>query len=225
MKSKKLNIMKTRPQISDHEIHAMMDFDKVLQLHKSAKRWKYISIITGSAVAIALIIGWAITEVDRSGESPAQQAAVVVPEKKQPITTPDQKQEQTEQQEKKVVTKSAEAPVKQTRDTGVAKAPEADVYVEATPVKGYDDLYAYFDKELTYPVNATVAAEGDVAVTFVINKDGKPEQIKFLNSLGPEFDKEVIRVINNMPGWKPATENGKPVRAKINQSFTFSINN
>jgi TonB family protein len=118
------------------------------------------------------------------------------------------------QTQKKIEKPKAETP--QPKDT-------PDTYTEAEPINGYEDLYSYFEKELKYPSEVTSAVEGDVSVTFVINKNGRPDQVQFINSLGPEFDKEVIRVINNMPEWKPAMQNGKPVPAKITQSFTFSI--
>lgn len=223
MKSKKLNVMKTRPDISDAEIQSMMDFDKVLQLHKTARRSRSIMMIIGSGVIIALIVGWAILNRDEK-ETTTNDTNVIVPDKKEPITEPQSEQEPVQKEEKKVVTKPVEVPKKlEQRETAPVPATPADVYVEAEPVNGYEDLYAYFEKELKYPSDVANAVEGDVAVTFVLNRNGKPEQIKFINSLGPEFDTEVIRVINNMPEWKPATQNGKPVPAKISQSFTFSI--
>ena len=207
MKSKKLNIMKTRPQISDAEIQSMMDFDKVLHQHASAKRWRYIPVIAG--VLVALVAGWFFLKPTAE---------------KIPVATTQPGPKEEIKPTEVLTPKPAEVIVKkQKQEVSQPKEATADIYTEAEPVSGYDDLYAYFEKELKYPADASVAAEGDVAVTFVINKKGKPEQIKFINSLGPEFDKEVIRVINNMPGWKPATQNGKPVPAKISQSFTFDV--
>ena len=218
MKLKKLNIMKTRPEISDEEIRSMMDFDKVLQQHTIANRFKYLSIVIGSVVVIALIIGWAF--LYPRTESTAKEPEVATPRATQPAVKSEPK---PIQQEKKVATKPVVVPAKPEQEQTQQEIKQENVYAEALPVNGYENLYAYFERELKYPSDATVAAEGDVSVTFVINSKGKPEQIKFINSLGPEFDKEVIRVINNMPEWRPATQNGKPVPAKISQSFTFTI--
>ena len=212
--------MKTRPEISDAEIQSMMDFDKVLQLHKSASRPRYLWKIVGSGLVIALIVGWAILNPRRE-EKIIKEPPIVVPEVKQPVVQPEQK---PVQQEKKIVKKPTEVPAKPKQEVSPTTTSEANVYTEAEPIKGYEDLYTYFDKELKYPAEVTRGVQGDVTVTFLINRSGKPEQIKFLNSLGPEFDKEVIRVVNNMLEWKPAMQNGKPVPAKITQSFKFSIN-
>lgn len=222
MKLKKLNIMKTRPDISDAEIQSLMDFDKVLQRHASpsrsplwrseagGRRWRYLPIIAISTVlSLVLVTAWFFIQ-------PGEEKAPVVtkaPEPKKDV----QPVEIVPQKPAEVIVKKQKPDISQPKET------PTDVYIEAEPVNGYDDLYAYFEKELKYPVEVAVAAEGDVEVTFVINREGKPEHIKFVNSLGPEFDKEVIRVINNMPGWKPAMQNGKPVPARISQSFTFSI--
>lgn len=206
MKLKKFNIMKTRPDISDAEIRSMMDFDKVLRRHASARRWRYLPVV---AIALVLITAWFLVQPR---------------EEKTPIVTKAPEGKKEVKPIEVVPPKPAEVVVKKQKpESPQPKAIPADVYIEAEPVNGYDDLYAYFGKELKYPPEVAVAAEGDVDVTFVINREGKPEHIKFVNSLGPEFDQEVIRVINNMPGWKPAMQNGKPVPARISQSFTFSI--
>jgi TonB family protein len=65
--------------------------------------------------------------------------------------------------------------------------------------------------------------EGIVSVSFVIDKNGKPDQVKVLNSLGSAFDTEALRVISGMPQWKPAMINGKPVAARISMALTFQI--
>ncbi len=209
MKLTKLNIMKTRPEISDDEIHAMMDFDKVLQQHNSEKKLKTTSAIVASCMVIALVATWWYF---RPVEEVAPAVVPEVQQQEQPIA-PEQKKD-LEQQE-----------VKSLKPVEIKKKPieTADVFTEAEPVVGYDNLYSYFEKELTYPADLKEKVSGEVDVTFIINRDGKPEQIKFLNSLGPEFDTEVTRVVTNMPAWKPATQNGKPVPTKISQTFTFSL--
>ncbi len=53
--------------------------------------------------------------------------------------------------------------------------------------------------------------KGQEVVQFLVNKDGSLSQFKIINSLGPECDKEVVRVLTEMPKWKPGKEKGKPV--------------
>jgi TonB family protein len=102
----------------------------------------------------------------------------------------------------------------------------ASVYHQAEPVSGYPDLYAYFERELTYPQEAVRdSLEGVVTVVFTINAAGKPENILVENSLGTPFDQEVNRVIENMPPWKPASYNGKPMKSKVSIPLTFELKN
>jgi TonB family protein len=146
-------------------------------------------------------------------ETPAQKP-VITPEKTEASSTtivPESKAT-TSDKPKEIKTETKPGPV------------AADVYTEAEPLSGYPDLYAYFQKELKYPVEALKdSIEGIVSVSFVINRNGKPEQIKILHSLGAAFDSEAIRVISAMPEWKPASLNGKPMPARISMPLTFQV--
>ena len=221
MKSKKLNIMKTRPDISDAEIQAMMDFNKVLDGHRSAKKnGKFLKPalwITG-AVVVTAFVGWMVFRPVKTPE-PTVSSSInkeeSAPQKTElspaTTTTPDTKPAIAD---KPAVIKTDDKPEPVT----------ADVYTEAEPMGGYPDLYAYFQKELTYPAEAVKdSIEGIVSVSFVIGRNGKPEQIKILNSLGTVFDNEAMRVIGGMPEWKPASLNGKPMPARISMPLTFQI--
>jgi TonB family protein len=98
------------------------------------------------------------------------------------------------------------------------------VYDQAEPVNGYPDLYAYFDRELIYPREAIKdSTQGVVTVVFSIDPEGKPQEIKIENSLGKLFDKEVLRLMMNMPLWKPASYNGKHVNSKVSLPLTFEL--
>ncbi|HEY0653411.1 MAG TPA: energy transducer TonB, partial [Chryseosolibacter sp.] len=98
------------------------------------------------------------------------------------------------------------------------------VYVQASPVNGYPHLYAYFSRELKYPEEAKKdSIGGEVIAVFTISADGSPEKIVIEYSLGPAFDREVIRLITNMPPWSPATYNEKPVASKMSLPLTFQI--
>ena len=95
-------------------------------------------------------------------------------------------------------------------------------FVQAEPVNGYPDLYAYFDRELKYPQEALKdSLQGVVTVIFTVSLQGEPEGIRIENSLCEPFDREVFRVLGNMPLWAPATYNGKPVESKVSLTLTF----
>jgi TonB family protein len=100
-----------------------------------------------------------------------------------------------------------------------------DSYVQAEPLDGYTQLYAYFNEHLTYPPRALAdSVEGIEVVSFIIDERGKPAQISITHSLGAHFDDEARRLIKEMPDWRPATLNGRPVASQLSVPLTFQLN-
>ena len=64
---------------------------------------------------------------------------------------------------------------------------------------------------------------GKVVVQFVVNKNGSVSDIKILEPLDPDCDKEVVRVLSMMPKWKPGKQRGKAVRVKYTVPVTFKL--
>jgi|SRR5690606_3615477 len=67
------------------------------------------------------------------------------------------------------------------------------------------------------------ASEIKMIATFVVEKDGSLTNIKIRESNEPTFNNEVIRVIKSMPKWKPAIEDGMPVRSDFTLPITIKI--
>jgi len=61
-------------------------------------------------------------------------------------------------------------------------------------------------------------------VSFVVNTDGSISDAKVIRGVDPHLDKEALRVISKMPKWKPAKQNGKPVRCVFNLPLRFKLN-
>jgi TonB family protein len=102
--------------------------------------------------------------------------------------------------------------------------PKLDVYLQAEPLEGYTHLYAYFNENLLYPPQAVKdSVEGIETVSFTIDQQGMPTLITITQSLGPLFDQEAIRLIRQMPAWKPATLNGHPVASQLSVPLTFEL--
>lgn len=86
-------------------------------------------------------------------------------------------------------------------------------------------LMSYITKNIKYPSIATEnGIQGRVICTFVINRDGKVTNAEVIRSVDPSLDKEALRVINNMPAWKPGKQRGKPVRVKYTLPIVFRLN-
>ena len=89
---------------------------------------------------------------------------------------------------------------------------------------GTDSLYAYIARNIKYPEAAKKEKiEGRVFVTFVIEKDGQVSSAKILRDIGGGCGEEAIRVVKNMPKWKPGTQRGKPVRFQFNLPVSFLL--
>ena len=67
----------------------------------------------------------------------------------------------------------------------------------------------YLGKNIKYPTIAKNNIQGRVYVTFVVDKDGKVKDAKCY--VGGGCDEEALRVVKNMPEWKPGRQNGRSV--------------
>ncbi|MBN2635858.1 MAG: energy transducer TonB [Prolixibacteraceae bacterium] len=62
--------------------------------------------------------------------------------------------------------------------------------------------------------------QGKVYISFVVGKDGSISNATVARGVDPSLDQEALRVVNQMPNWKPGRQRGEPV----NVSFTVPIN-
>lgn len=87
---------------------------------------------------------------------------------------------------------------------------------------GHAALLHYLKDNLVAPQNQLKMGEKKVVVAkFVINPDGSATDIRIIQPAGKDFDKEVIRVLKQMPKWQPQTEDGVPVAVSVTQPVTF----
>lgn len=108
----------------------------------------------------------------------------------------------------------------------VVEDDEIFVVVENSPEfpGGNDSLYAYIGRNIKYPESAKKEKiQGRVFVTFVIEKDGQVSSAKILRDIGGGCGEEAIRVVKNMPKWKPGTQRGNPVRVQFNLPIMFQL--
>lgn len=86
---------------------------------------------------------------------------------------------------------------------------------------GENELRNYISRSIQYPHLAQKKGiEGKVYVTFIVDIDGMPTNVRVMRSVHYLLDSEAIRVIKSMPKWKPGSLNGKPARV----SYTVPIN-
>lgn len=91
---------------------------------------------------------------------------------------------------------------------------------------GMDSLVAYLRQNINYPQSCKDAGkQGTVYVEFIIRKTGEVTDVKVVKGVSgaEELDKEAVRVVKQMPAWKPALQNDKPVSAKVTLPIRFKL--
>ena len=89
---------------------------------------------------------------------------------------------------------------------------------------GMAKLMKYFSDNVRYPV---VAAEngiqGRVICQFTVWRDGSIRDIVVVRGVDKALDREAVRLIENMPNWKPGKQRGKEVSCKFTVPVSFRL--
>ncbi|MFZ6052188.1 M56 family metallopeptidase [Halocola ammonii] len=89
---------------------------------------------------------------------------------------------------------------------------------------GMDKLYEFMGANLKYPENLKDAGvEGNVYTGFTVNADGSISDIKILKGVDRALDAEAIRVLKQMPKWKPGKKDGKAVAVEMTLPINFKL--
>ena len=116
--------------------------------------------------------------------------------------------------------KAEDIKAKEARDAQVLKVAE----VMPKFPGGVQGLMQYLARSIKYP---TIAQEnkdqGKVVLKMVIGTDGRPSNVKVMQSVSPELDIEAVRVVRGMPKWEPGQQGGKPVAVEYTLPVTFRL--
>ena len=89
---------------------------------------------------------------------------------------------------------------------------------------GEMESHRYLAENINYPELAREKGiQGTVFVTFVVLENGSIGHVQILRGIGGGCDQEVIRIVKEMPKWKPGKMDGKPVKVKFNMPIRFSL--
>ncbi|MCK9168078.1 MAG: energy transducer TonB [Bacteroidales bacterium] len=82
----------------------------------------------------------------------------------------------------------------------------------------------YLSENIEYPQMAKESGiQGIVFVTFVVEPNGSISNVAILRGIGGGCDEEAVRVVQNMPSWKPGKQRGRPVRVRFNMPIKFTL--
>lgn len=99
-----------------------------------------------------------------------------------------------------------------------------DVEEEPEFEGGVENLYYYLNRNIKFPQAALEGeCQGKVIVRFVVETDGSISNIEVTKDIGGGCGEEAVRVIKEMPKWKPGKVNGKPVRVIFSLPISFEL--
>ena len=97
------------------------------------------------------------------------------------------------------------------------------VYVDEMPKAAFD-YNDYLVKNMQYPDSAIAHnIEGRVIIKFIVNEDGHISDCEVLRGFDKDCDAEALRVVRNMPAWKPGKVNGEAVKVWFNLPISFKL--
>jgi TonB family protein len=91
---------------------------------------------------------------------------------------------------------------------------------------GQNGLETYVNNRVQYPEQAIEDnTAGVVRVSFVVDEHGKVMNAKIIGGqkVGDGLDEEALRVVNNMPAWKPGKVKGRNVKTRLELPINFQL--
>ena len=197
--------------------HSTLKNRITMMLHKKSNRRSLLKLL-----ALIPIVGLALslnarTVTDYVYDEPQKQQPVKKGKKAGTIKVNGQEIKVVEQDD--IVTMEGEV------DQDQAKEDAFDVVEEMPEFPGGPKaLMDYLMTNVKYPKTAFDAnIQGRVIAQFVVDKEGTVRDAHVVKSVDPALDAEALRVINNMPKWRPGRQNGKVVNVKYTIPVSFSL--
>ena len=97
-----------------------------------------------------------------------------------------------------------------------------EVFQRPKPKNGVTDFFRFVANNLNLPT--VEGLKGVILATFIIEKDGKPADIKIIRDIGYGTGAEAIRVIRKFDQWVPGLFKGEPVRVMYSLPINIQSN-
>lgn len=99
---------------------------------------------------------------------------------------------------------------------------KADVYAHF--IGGPIECLKYIKENMIYPQKSMdEKIEGDVKLSFIVEKDGSLTHFTIKESVCEELDAEAIRIFHQMPKWICGKINDKDIRQEITFTVSFKL--
>ena len=105
---------------------------------------------------------------------------------------------------------------------------ENEATTEAKKACADKKMLEFIYKNIKYPAIAREnGIEGNVVITFVVEKDGVIKDARVVRDIGGQCGQEALRVVNLMNEqnikWAPGKQRGRPVRVQFNLPVKFKL--
>lgn len=117
-------------------------------------------------------------------------------------------------------------PTRQTMVSPAADRPVSFRVVEELPEfpGGMSEFVQWLTRQLVYPPLAKQQRiQGKVVVGFIVNKDGSIAGLKVVKPVFSDLDTEAMRVMRQMPKWKPGKMKGQVCRTMVHVPIVFKL--
>lgn len=107
-------------------------------------------------------------------------------------------------------------------ETEATKEPVFFIVEEMPKFQGVDieSFRTWIGGNLEYPREAArKGINGVVFIQFIVNSEGKVENVKVVRGVDPLLDAEAVRVIGSSPFWEPGKQRGR----EVSVAFTFPV--
>ena len=105
--------------------------------------------------------------------------------------------------------------------TGTSEEPFMNISSDAGPKYNAAE---YIKRNIHYPKSEILAGNNaTITVSFKVSKEGKITDVTVLKGFSKAFEEEAIRVVQSMPDWKPAMQNGHLIETKKRFDIKFKL--
>lgn len=89
---------------------------------------------------------------------------------------------------------------------------------------GQSALGEWLDVNVKYPQSCIdKKVEGEVIISFIVERDGSITNIRMEQSVDPALDAEARRVVGVMPNWVAGEMNGAKIRSRLMLPINFKL--
>lgn len=99
------------------------------------------------------------------------------------------------------------------------KTTYTEIETKPKPKKGIEDFYKFIGNNFNTP--NMIGLNGEIYLSFIIEKDGSINDIRILRDIGFGTGDEAIRVLSKYEKWLPGKQRGVPVRVMYSLPITI----